>query len=332
MANHTKRRKIHCHKKSAVVLSGLLISLLLACPVLAGGGVDFFQNLAKDMLTAILGGTMNDNALTVFSDVPWHLSQASGGWAVASYIMSNVIKPVASALVGICFTIRMVQVSAHLETMTVEKYLSVFTQMAFCLFLVGYSDTLLTTIINAGVSLAVRVQNGAISLLSQPTDALLAQMMPDFENSSGGFLGIDIFTKEFWSSALMVVRLFLPYLAYKIVSILIKVIAYGVLIELIVRSALFPLFAGDLMLHGFEGRGFHALRAFVAASIQGAVIVLIAGIQNGLNYSALSGVVTGSGLGIPEIIGNIGLVLIYDFSAFALMLKAGQITKEAIGG
>lgn len=326
-------------RRRAVVFIMLFAAAVLSLLPVFAGPVTFLQSLAKQWLEDILGGTLTDNALYIFSKRPWESSSGagstfnpSGAWSVAESINKNVIQPVGYSLVGICFTIRVARAATDFEHVTAEKIFTPFIQMLGCMIMVSNAYTLMLNMISIGVALAVRVQNQAVGLLGVNITALTAQMMPDFDQTHGIF--VTQYLGELWDSAILVAQLLLPHLAYKVVSFLIKIISYGVIIELIVRGSLFPLFGGDIMLHGFEGAGMRYLKSFMAVCAQGAVIVLIAAIQNSLNASALSQVVGGSGNALKDIATitkAVGKILVFDFSAVALMLKSSQITREVLG-
>ena len=282
----------------------------------------------------VVAGTLNDNTLAIFSRVPWAMSGGSGSlpdlssaWAVVSTVNSQVIAPFAMSMVGLCFTIRMAQTVTDYERMfmTPERFMTPFMQMIACMFIAAHAFQITMYLMQIGCSIAVQVQNHCISLLSSDVGSLTAEMMPELE-SGGFFAGI----KELFNALSVVASLTLPWLAYKIVSLLTKVAAYGVIIELLARASLFPLFAGDIMLHGADGSGFRIFKGFLASCCQGAVVVLIAGITNGLNYSALRTVVSGNA-NLKTFVANIFLSVIYSAAGFALMLKSGELVKDAFG-
>ena len=317
-------------KRNILIFAALSVFVLMLIPVFAGP-VTFLQQLAKGWLEDICMGTLNENVLTVFSSAPASQANLSAGWAVASSVNTSVVQPVGYSLVGLCFTIKVAKIATDYEHITPERFFTPFAQLAGCLFLVGHSYEIMTTCINIGTALAVSVQNRAMGLLGTDIKSLTSQMMPQFDESHGVILG---YLGELWESAMLVAQLLIPHLAYRIASFTMKIIAYGVIIEIVVRASIFPLFGGDIMLHGFEGHGMRYLKGFMACCAQGAIIVLIAAIQNALNVASLQQVMAESGGALQEvstIVKATGKIVVFDFAGIALMLKASQITREALG-
>ncbi|MBR2259235.1 MAG: hypothetical protein IJ899_18280 [Blautia sp.] len=316
-------------RKKKLIASVFLISvfcMLFSTTAFAGGLVDTMKKHLSGMLEDILTGTLDKNVLQPLYDIPSDLSSSTGAWGVVYSVFTGFFKPVSFSIVGMCFTVKMAQASSDLRNMTIEKYLTICLQLVLCMFIVAKSDDLLKWIIQIGLNAAQTVQNTIIELLDKDVAGLLENAYPTAEDSNL-WKGI----KEVFTLVLDYLQLALPYVAYIIVSFAMKIAVYGVVIELMVRSALFPLFCGDIMLYGYEGRGFHSLKGFAATALQCMVIVLIAGIVNGINYTSLSNVVGAHTADIGGLVASIGVVIVTDFAGFSLMMKAGQITREAIG-
>lgn len=323
---------------------GILCMAVMVVPVFAGL-TDAILGWIAHMMQQIVSGMLTNDTLAVFSQVPAELEQGKDAWAVVSTVNQNIIRPFAYSLVGLCFTIRLAQMVTDYERMlmTPERFFGPILQMIATMFLVSQSFFITEQLLRIGVQLAVEVHNNIISLLGNDVQSLFNALMTNVKPDEGGLVGgfvdtvVDAFNGKLWQAVVAALALLLPWFISVVIGLLTKIAAYGVIIELLVRAAFVPLFAGDVMLHGFEGRGFNVLKGFMAACCQGAVFVLIAGIVNAMNWSALAPPLqhfadTGD---IFKVIGQMAssalVACIYSGAGLALMLKSSEIVKSVFG-
>ena len=237
--------------------------------------------------------------------------------------MKNVIQPIATAIVSLCFTVKLAHVAADFEHITAERVFTPCLQCMGCLYLVNHTSTIMNTLVSIGSGVAQSVRSQTAGLLSGNTADAIASMAPNLD--SGSLLA---YFNELWKAARAVLILAIPYLLFRIIQLLIKVACYGVIIEICVRAAMFPMFIGDVMLHGFDGRGFQIAKSFAAACLQCAAMIIIAAVANGMCIAAIP---SGGGADVAKFAEAVLKILVYDFSAFSLMMKAGDITKDVLG-
>lgn len=314
-----KRNNLHIQRTAAVPGIILFLFFLLFLPVFAGP-LDFLTSVAKDMISGMLEGVLDDSAISILTG---GAGAAGGGFGIAQNIMRNVIQPIATAIVSLCFAVKLAHVAADFEHITAERFFTPCLQCAGCLYLVNHTSTIMNTLVNIGSGVATSVRNQTAGLLSQNAADRLSSMAPNLD--SGSLLA---YFNELWKAARAVLVLAIPYLLFRIIQLLIKVACYGIVIEICVRAVMFPLFIGDVMLHGFDGRGFQVAKSFAASCLQCAAMIIIAAVANGMCIAAIPG---GGGNDVGQFAEAVLKILVYDFSAFSLMMKAGDITKDALG-
>lgn len=325
------------HTKTLCIFILLSVALIACTLPVAAGILSFFQGHLQNMLSDIIGGTLNDGALDVFKNPPWENDSFKGAWAIIEDIHKDVIRPVGYAIVGLCFMIKIAKISTEIDKITYERFLAPFIQLLACLFLVSNSYEIVEGLVTLGVALAQSVHDSALSLLGADVNSLMEGIKMVDDDSAGIFTHLS----EIWQSALLCFQMIIPHLAYRIVSLLIKVMSYGVIIELIVRATIFPLFGADIMLHGTEGHGVRFVKGFLAVCLQGTLILVIAAIMNALSFDAVNSALGNvadidvvadlSTQGGGNMMKAIGQILLFDFSGVVLMMKSSQITREVLG-
>lgn len=320
MTAKMKMRSLHNGNFPVILMMLFLFSFcLLLLPVFAGP-LDFLTTVAKDMISRMLEGVLDDSAISILTG---GAAASGGGFSVAQSIMKNAIQPIATAIVSLCFAVKLAHIAADFEHITAERVFTPCLQCAGCLYLVNHTSTIMNALVNIGANVAQSVRAQTAGLLSGRAADRLASMAPDLGSAS-----LLAYFNELWKAARAVLILAIPYLLFRIIQLLIKVACYGVVIEICVRAAMFPMFIGDVMLHGFDGRGFQIAKSFAASCLQCAAMIVIAAVANGMSIAAIP---EGGGSDVGQFAEAVLKILVYDFSAFSLMMKAGDITKDALG-
>ena len=320
MTPFSSKKSYRVRDSTPIITAALFLFLLLFLLPVFAGPLDFLTSVAKDMVSGMLEGVLDDSAISILTG---GAGASEGGFGVAQNIMKNVIQPIATAIVSLCFTVKLAHVAADFEHITAERVFTPCLQCMGCLYLVNHTSTIMNTLVSIGSGVAQSVRSQTAGLLSGNTADAIASMAPNLD--SGSLLA---YFNELWKAARAVLILAIPYLLFRIIQLLIKVACYGVIIEICVRAAMFPMFIGDVMLHGFDGRGFQIAKSFAAACLQCAAMIIIAAVANGMCIAAIP---SGGGADVAKFAEAVLKILVYDFSAFSLMMKAGDITKDVLG-
>lgn len=336
-------KKIDLSKNRLLTCFGIVCFAFMFVPVFAGIA-DAVIGWVANMVNSIVTDGLTNDTLKIFSDMPANMAATSGAWGVVRTVNIRIIRPFAYSLVGLCFAIKLTQMGVDFERMlmTPERILGPILQMAVAMFLVSQSFFITEKIIEVGVSLSIDVHDTIISLFDSNVRELFETLTTALEAGHSGAGGLidsigDVISGRLWQAVLAALTLILPWLISTIINMLTKIAAYGVIIELLVRASFVPLFAGDVMLHGVEGRGFGVIKGFLAACCQGAVFVMVAGIVNAMKYDAMAPAIqalassSAFNIVVDQIASSAIVACIYSGAGLALMLKSSEIVRSVFG-
>ena len=305
-----------------IVLLVLLTIALLCTPSFAAV-YTALQNWIEYALDEILTGTLDNPVLEFFETPIYNNSTFINAWLLVTKVYKNIVKPIAIAIVGITFVVKIVQMTMDIHMVTFERLFTPFVYLVGSTFLIANTWTILKYIIRFGAAFASGVAEYVEATLGDSPDELISSLMPNWEeNPLGGFA----------AALLLCLELLLPFLIWWLGNMLLKVIAWGVLLELVLRSLLFPLFVCDFQMHGFEGQGMRQLKGLLACSCTGAVLIAISGIQSALVLGVLQEGFTTAAEGTTTFaIVGVGQIIIIMFACITIMGKATSLVREAFG-
>jgi len=273
--------------------------------------------MLEAMLTDICGP---DIFSSIYDTLSVNLFSAGGKYgAVLSVIRSlyNIAMPIGVMLMFIYFMLALVDKLSS-ETFTWEH---LWRQLALLLatkYLMEHGFELLELLFNIGMSALASVSHiGSANVSAVTFDA--AQIIEDFKAS----LNLSGIMKIF-DGIIMFIYLLIPWVLSWLMRLFISIICYSRVIEIYVRAAFAPVALSDFFHSGLQGGGWKYLKNFLAVSLQGAIILVIAIIYSSLFQSITIDATTG-------IFAFIGACLAFYASAVLLMFKSLPLAKDLVG-
>lgn len=275
--------------------------------------------MIESMLDQICGQNLFDDIVRILLINPETDSMYTGAWEVVEKILV-IIEPLAVMLLFIYFMLAVIDKMSS-ENFTWEQFIRQLAMLLAAKFLIEHGLDIIKILYSIGLVLVTQVQNTG-ALADMAVDA--KDLYDAFESSMDGESGIVKVFKKF----IMIIFLILPWAGSFILQILVKVICYTRLIEIYIRIAFYPVALSDFFHSGFQGSGWRYLKNFLAVSLQGAVILLIAIIFSQLFGGMVASQLTADGMNLFEFL---GLYFAFVASAIMLMFKSLGLTKELLG-
>lgn len=241
----------------------------------------------------------------------------AGGEAYeAVYVLHNIVKPVATMMLFIYFMIAFVDKLSG-ENFTWEQ---LWRQMAMLLaskYLIEHGFDILKLLFNIGMAAAAQISESFNTDIAANTyDA--ETLIEGFKEQMGGLFKID-----FIANIAMFIYLLIPWLFSWVMKLCVTIICYSRIIEIYARAVFAPVAISDFFHSGLQGGGWRFLKNFLAVSLQGAMILVIA-----IIYSKLFAALTVSEANLFAFVGK---YLAFYASACMLLFKSLPLTKEVIG-
>ena len=320
-----KNRKYQNRMTIMIVISFVLFILLFQ-PVNAIASLTSAVNgVLRSMITDIVTGSLSSKSIAILTTPPWRAPSEDGvpdftaAWHVAVTVFNEVIRPIAYSLIGLCFTIKLVQNATHIDQATPAKvWFGPLCALFACMFVTYYSLDITEKLISFGTHLATAVNTAIGNAELGNMDNILSRFK---DLNKDGNLKI--------STAFgYIARLLLPWIACKLAGIVTEVVALVTMLEIVLRGMFMPMSAADMMLRGTSGGGFRYLRNYLAVVTQAAVIIAIGGIQGGLCAAILSGK---TGSAFADFFVDVASLILFQIVGVGLMLKASSLSREIVG-
>ena len=295
---------------AAIAASVSVLLPLLFLPVSADSGIKGSLDTIRNMITDILKMGSNEEVARVLSSgVTGNLS---GTWSMVQSAAGGQMKVIAQAVLSLYFVVGLIDMALKFDNLTTESFVRPFIGYVAATIFVDKTPQILGAVVGIGGSVA-----GLISNSAEIIDA--ASKASEITNS------VRPNVTGFFSGFVVILQLLLPWFFSKIIGLVVRVIAYGVVIEFFVRAVFLPLTYGDLIIHGLHGQGFRYLKQFIAVSLQFGVMLMISFIT-GRICAGWANVST-----LPELLTGIGKMLVAELACGFLMFRSGQICKEMMG-
>ena len=275
------------------------------------------SKISEILLEDIIGADIFGSMLKILTLNPTDPnSKLYSVWEIATEIHTNIIVPIAACLMFIYFIIAIVDKLSG-ENFTWEQ---LWRQMAMLLaskFLIDNALIIMDTFYTMGLVFV----NDIVAAQGLKDGAQFQDISNDLvegfkDNFDSGIL-------RALSEVLLVIFLFVPWLAAWVLRMAVIVICYTRLIELFIRTIFAPLALADFFHQGLQGAGWRYLKNYLAVCIQGAVLLCI-----GIVFSHLVVAIT---MDESNLFSYIGMVLAFTFSGVALMFKSLSLTRELLG-
>lgn len=267
--------------------------------------------MLEGMLNDICGSDLFSGIYETLS-VNWF---AGGDAYNAARVLHNTVKPVALMLMFIYFMIAIVDKCSS-ENFTWEQLWKQLCMLLASKFLIDHGFEILQLLFNVGQAMAAQI-SGAFGTDVKDATYNAEEIIEGFRDS------ITLFDIELFENIIMFFYLLIPWLFSWVMGLCVSVICYSRVIEIYARAIFMPIAISDFFHTGLQGGGWRFLKNFLAVSLQGAMILVIAIIYSKL-FSTLT--VTDSNL-----FTFIGKYLAFYASAIMLMFKSLPLTKEVLG-
>lgn len=275
--------------------------------------------MLEGMLNDIMGIDLFDS---IYQTLSINIFSTSGEYSgilnIVQELHNNAIKPIALMLMFIYFMIAIIDKLSS-ENFTWEQ---LWRQMAMLLaskFLIEHGFEILYYLFNAGMNIAGSIQ----SVIQGSQHPLLnfdaAAMIESFRES----LGLNKGLLKVLGDIIMFIYLLIPWILSWILGMAVKIICYTRVVEIYVRATFAPIALSDFFHSGLQGSGWRFLKNFLAVSLQGGIILVIAAV-----FSALFGTLTFNG---DDLFAYTGLYLSFLAAAVMLMFKSLSLAKELLG-
>ena len=293
-----------------IVLCVFILAFLLILPISADSGIKGSLDTIRNMLTDILKMGSNEGVTRILSEgVSGNLS---GTWAAVQNAAGGQMKVIAQAVLSLYFVVGLIDMALKFDNLTTESFVRPFIGYIAATIFVDETPQILNAVVGISGTVA-----GLISDSVEIVDA--ASRANEITNS------IKPNVTGFFSGFVVILQLLLPWFFSKIIGLVVRVIAYGVVIEFFVRAVFLPLTYGDLIIHGLHGQGFRYLKQFIAVSLQFGVMLMISYITGHI-CAGWANVST-----LPDFLAGSGKMLVSELACGFLMFRSGQICKEMMG-
>lgn len=256
---------------------------------------------------------------SIYDTLSVNLFSSGGKYsAVLSVIRSlyNIALPIGIMLMFIYFMLALVDKLSS-ESFTWEHLWRQLAMLLAAKYLMEHGFELLELLF--GIGMAAMSKISVVSGADVSAAAIDAEaMISGFRDSLGGW-NIPIIR-----DVIMFVYLLIPWALSWLMRLCVSIICYSRVIEIYVRAAFAPVALSDFFHSGLQGGGWKYLKNFLAVSLQGAIILVIA-----IIYSRLFQSITIDDDG--NFFRFIGAYLAFYASAVMLMFKSLPLAKDLVG-
>ena len=279
--------------------------------------LDFFT------LEGLIKIIFQTNSLSYISDLlSINLFSPSGQFGgILSLIrtMYNTIFPVAVMLLFIYFMLRLIEKCSS-DTFSWEQLWKLFAALLASKLLIEHGFDLLQYFYSIGV----RVLESFVSLRSPGAEFTLGeeeiQEILETLNSNMNWV------VKFLRNILIWVALLIPALVAHMMKTTVFVLCFTRIAEIYVRAVLTPIALSDIFHSGLQSTGWRYLKIFLAVSLQGAVIIVIA-----MVYEQLMAVLLGNYAEDRAFWNYYSISMIVQAASVMLMFRSLNLTKEVLG-
>jgi hypothetical protein len=275
-----------------------------------------FKDGILAIIKALLGGfELNINeALTILAD-----PLATGDFAVvyntALDISRNVVAPVATSIIGLCFFIEFLKLSIKVDMFKWEWAISAMFKFAVAKSALDITPQFLLAIYEKGTQLLTGAQNNV------ETGASLDTIANGIQSILGG---------STWYQALaLAATMSIIFIAVWAVGIFVIVMAYARTFEIILYISVAPLPVAFLPLENSQITKRFAL-SFAAVVVQGLIMIVTIMLFNSIAGGLVGDVDTSKSM-FGQILELSGKMLVAVLCLITTMMKSGSIAKTVLG-
>lgn len=284
------------------------------------GILNFFEFFTLEGLIKIIFQTNSFSEITDLMSINlFSPSGQFGGILNVIRAMYNTVFPVAVMLLFIYFMLAMIEKCSN-DTFSWEQMWKLFAALLASKIIIEHGFEILEYLFSVGLTIV----NSFTGLRSAGSEFALGeeeiQEILDTLNSNMAW----VFT--FLRNILIWIALLIPALVAFIMKCCIYVICFSRIAEIYVRVVLTPVALSDFFHGGMQSAGWRYLKSFLAISLQGAMIIVIA-----MVYDQLMAVMLGNYAQDHEFWKFFSISMIMQASAIMLMFKSLNLAKEVLG-
>ena len=284
------------------------------------GILNFFEFFTLEGLIKIIFQTNSFSEITDLMSINlFSPSGQFGGILNVIQAMYNTVFPVAVMLLFIYFMLAMIEKCSN-DTFSWEQMWKLFAALLASKIIIEHGFEILEYLFSLGLTIV----NSFSGLRSPGSEFALGeeeiQEILDTLNSNMAW----VFT--FLRNILIWIALLIPALVAFIMKCCIYVICFSRIAEIYVRVVLTPVALSDFFHGGMQSAGWRYLKSFLAISLQGAMIIVIA-----MVYDQLMAVMLGNYAQDHEFWKFFSISMIMQSSAIMLMFKSLNLAKEVLG-
>ena len=282
--------------------------------------LNFFEFFTLEGLIKIIFQTNSFSEITDLMSINlFSPSGQFGGILNVIRAMYNTVFPVAVMLLFIYFMLAMIEKCSN-DTFSWEQMWKLFAALLASKIIIEHGFEILEYLFSVGLSIV----NSFSGLRSPGSEFALGeeeiQEILETLNSNMAW----VFT--FLRNILIWIALLIPALVAFIMKSCIFVICFSRIAEIYVRVVLTPVALSDFFHGGMQSAGWRYLKSFLAISLQGAMIIVIA-----MVYEQLMAVMLGNYAQDHEFWKFFSISMIMQASSIMLMFKSLNLAKEVLG-
>lgn len=218
---------------------------------------------------------------------------------------SEIVLPIASVLVVIYFMMQLMD-KLTTEQFSTDQFIKMLMKLVFAIIVITNISVWSANIMQFGVLFTDAVTQSTSVTTSFSTDDVLKDM--------SGF-----------NKILTVIIMMIPWMVSMLLRVAVYFLGYGRAIEIGVRASLAPIGCADIVTGGVNSNGFKYIKKMVGVSIQGGVMMLVAGIAAVLLNNHVSEIQN-----LLSIL-TIGKYLGIAASMVGIMASSKQLAFEVVG-
>ena len=298
--------------KYCLPLICFLSILLCTTTVFAESGTTSILSGVQSMVRDILEMGSSNKVIEILTVDP--TTKYPEVWSLVQGLITTVVTPVSYSVLAIYFITSLIETAIHYETLTPELIVRPGILFIAAFILVKYTPMLITTGIATGTAFAGRIAGSATAgyQTEQMTEAVMTTIRP----AATGLMKALVIWFQIW----------IPHLGAYLIDLLIRIIAYALIIEIFVRAVLMPLSFGDIITHGLLGPGFRYFKTFVALCLQGGIMLLISMIAGHFCMGWWDGI-----NGVGSFLAGLAKMMITEGACALLMIRSGQLCRDMVG-
>ena len=282
--------------------------------------LNFFEFFTLEGLIKILFQTDAFSDITELMSINLFSSSGQfGGILGLIRSMYNVVFPAAVMLLFIYFMLAMIDKCSN-DTFSWEQLWKLFAALLASKILIEHGFEILEYLFSVGLSIV----NSFSSLRSPGSEFALGEEeikeILDMLNENMSWV------VKFLRNILIWIALLIPALAACLMKASIFVICFSRIAEIYVRVVLTPIALSDFFHGGTQSAGWRYLKSFLAISLQGAMILVIA-----LVYEQLMAVMLTNYAQNREFWKFFSISMILQASSIMLMFRSLALSKEVMG-